>query len=388
MIAAGAGLSTAADPEAAAEEAAAAAARRLGGARPSLAAAFASPHHAEGADRLLARVHDVAAPEAVIGCIGEAVLGGRREVERAPALSVWMAAFPGPAATFHLEVLRTAERSVVAGWPPGGEGRVHLLVCDPYTFPADPWLRALEAEEPGAVVIGGMASGGEPGGTRLFVDRAVVTEGAVGVRLPAGVAVRPLVSQGCRPIGESYTVTRAEDNILHELGGRPPLERIRELYASASPHERALMASGLHIGRAIDEYKPELGRGDFLIRGVVGADESSGAIAVGDAIEVGETVRFHIRDADSAGEDLRHLLAGAAAGASAALLFTCNGRGSRLFPVPDHDATAVSDALGDPPLAGFFCAGELGPVGGRNFVHGFTASLAIFDVDPAGRPAG
>ena len=143
------------------------------------------------------------------------------------------------------------------------------------------------------------------------------------------------------------------------------------------PEDRELLGRGLHVGRVIDEYKAEPGRGDFLVRGVVGVDQQSGAMAVGDEIEVGETIRFHVRDADSADEDLRTLLERETEPAAGALLFTCNGRGSRLFSVPDHDASLVSKMLGGLPLAGFNCAGEIGPVGGKNFLHGFTASIAL-----------
>jgi small ligand-binding sensory domain FIST len=223
--------------------------------------------------------------------------------------------------------------------------------------------------------MGGMASGGiEPGDTRLFLDDRVVETGAVGARVP-GIRIRALVSQGCRAIGNVYAVTRAEGNVIHELGGRPPLQRLQELVETLPPGDRELVGRGLNVGRVIDEYKAELERGDFLIRGVLGVDPQSGALAVGDKIEVGETIQFHVRDAATADEDLRTLLEREAEPAAGALLFTCNGRGSRLFSVPNHDASLVSEKLGGLPLAGFNCAGEIGPVGGKNFLHGFTASI-------------
>jgi small ligand-binding sensory domain FIST len=210
------------------------------------------------------------------------------------------------------------------------------------------------------------------------LDTEVRNGGAVGAVLSGGVVVRPLVSQGCRPVGSPATVTRADRNVIIELGGQTPLERIRDMFGAADPAERALMQQGLHIGRVIDEYKTEFRRGDFLIRSVMGADPESGAVAVGDYVEVGETVQFHVRDAGSADEDLKTMLATVAQPPAGALLFTCNGRGTYLFGVPDHDARAVQASFGRLPLAGLFCAGEIGPVGGRNFLHGFTASLALF----------
>jgi small ligand-binding sensory domain FIST len=254
----------------------------------------------------------------------------------------------------------------------------YLLIGDPFSFPTDLLLRHVNDRVPETVVMGGMASGGtEPGDTRLFLDDHVVDAGAVGVRMP-GIGIRALVSQGCRPIGNAYTVTSADRNVIHQLGGLPPLQRLQELVEALSPEDRELLGQGLHVGRVIDEYKAEPERGDFLIRGVVGVDPQTGALAVGDGIEVGETIRFHVRDAATADEDLRTLLERETQPADGALLFTCNGRGSRLFSVPDHDASLVSQKLGGLPLAGFNCAGEIGPVGGKNFLHGFTASIALF----------
>jgi small ligand-binding sensory domain FIST len=384
----GAGLSTASDSRSAAIEAALAAREGLSGGPASLAFVFVSPHHAGAAAEVLEGVHEAAAPGHLIGCVGEAVVGGSHEVEQQPAISVWLGDLPGEIETFHMEFVRTGPAGVFAGWrfegdEPGGPVPLHVMICDPFTFPADLLLAHLNADVPGAIVVGGMASGAPaPGGTTLFEGDRIHREGAVGVRFSAAVAVRTLVSQGCRPIGRSFVVTRAEENLVLELAGRPPLERLRETVASLSRPDRELVSNGLHVGRVIDEYKAEQGQGDFLIRGVIGADPSTGTIAVGDRLEVGETVQFHVRDAASADEELRSLLEGMQRELSGppvgALLFTCNGRGSRMFSQPDHDATLVTATFGDAPLAGFFCAGELGPVGGKNFLHGFTASLAVF----------
>jgi small ligand-binding sensory domain FIST len=177
-------------------------------------------------------------------------------------------------------------------------------------------------------------------------------------------------------------VTRAERNVIYELAGEPALERLLEMVKDGMPERDVrLINQGLHMGLVIDEHQIDFGRGDFLVRNVLGADQSNGAIAVGDVVDIGTTVQFQVRDAESADEDLRQLLE--ARQADGALLFTCNGRGTRLFPEPDHDAQVVAELLDEPPLAGFFAAGELGPVGGRNFLHSFTASLALFE-DPPG----
>jgi small ligand-binding sensory domain FIST len=390
---AGAGLSTLEDAGSAAALASRAAKEALGDAPAGLALLFASPHHAEDARVVLEAVHDTVGPSALIGCVGEAIVGGAREIEGQPAVSVWVAAIH-ECETFHMEFVRTSAGGAFAGWrfepPSGAPGPpAHLMIADPFTFPVDLLLRHLNETVPGTAVVGGMASGGRSSGeTILFRDRAIHHEGAVGVRLPANVSLHTLVSQGCRPIGRTFVVTRAEENVVFELAGRPPLERLRETVGALARPDRELVSNGLHIGRVIDEYKTEFGLGDFLVRGVMGADPESGAVAVGDVIEVGETVQFHVRDAATADEELRSLLQRVAGGLrgppAGVLLFTCNGRGSRMFPTPDHDASLVSEFLGGAPTAGFFCAGELGPVGGKNFLHGFTASLAVFVDEPSG----
>jgi small ligand-binding sensory domain FIST len=189
--------------------------------------------------------------------------------------------------------------------------------------------------------------------------------------------VAAVVSQGCRPIGDPFTVTRSERNVIYELAGRPALERLNDIIAGATPDDRQLLQQGIHLGVVVDESRDAFSRGDFLIRNVLGADRGVGAIAVGDDVPIGAVVQFQVRDADSADEDLRELL-GDRTG-SAALVFTCNGRGTNLFGDPHHDAEAVSTAVDGAATAGMFCAGEIGPIGGRSHLHGFTASVVLFD---------
>jgi small ligand-binding sensory domain FIST len=383
-VKAGAALVLAADPEEAGRRAACEARAALGPASPSFGVLFASADFLGSAAALLAAVTEHAGPVPLIGCVADAVVGGAREVESGPAVSLWLAAELGRVETFAMEYVRTPSGGAIAGYrfEPGQPG-VHLMICDPFTFPADDLLGHLNEHVPGAVVMGGMASGGlDRRQSRLFLDGRVLSQGAVGAHLPEA-EVHTLVSQGCRPVGDPYTITAAQGNIIHELGGRPPVERLQELAAALSARDRELLTSGLHVGMVINEYQAERRQGDFLIRGVIAADQESGAIAVGDQVEVGQTLQFQVRDASSADEDLRRMLEreadalgdGRAAGA---LLFTCNGRGSRLFAEPDHDAGLLARLVGHMPVAGSSCAGELGPVGGRNYLHGFTASIALF----------
>jgi small ligand-binding sensory domain FIST len=387
-VKAGGALILTADPGVAATRAVAQATEALGDASASLGVLFASAHFLGAADTLVTAISNALGRLPLIGCVGEAVAGGAREIESEPAVSLWLGADLGPVETFAMEYIRTPSGGAYAGYlfPREPEG-AHLLICDPFTFPADGLLAHLNEQVPGAVVMGGMASAAlQPRQSQLFLDGRVLSAGAVGVHLP-GAEVHPMVAQGCRPIGDAYIITRADGNVIHELGGRPPLVRLREMAAALPSRDTELLAQGLQLGVVIDEYRADPGQGDFLIRGVVGADPDSGAIAVGDQIQVGQTVQFHVRDAQSADEDLRRALEreSAALGGrrpAGALLFTCNGRGSRLFTEPDHDAGLIAATLGDIPVAGFFCAGELGPVGGQNFLHTFTASIALFP-DPA-----
>jgi len=389
-VKAGGALVLTADPREAAAQAVDQAARALGDTTPALAVLFASAHFLSAAADLLAAMSNALGPLPLIGCVGQAVAGGAREIESEPAVSLWLGAGLGPVETFAMEYLRTPSGGAFGGYLFPGEPRgTHLLIADPYTFPPDGLLAHLNDKSPGAVVMGGMASAAlGPRQSRLFLDDRVLSAGAVGVHLP-NAQIHPLVAQGCRPIGDAYIITGAEGSVIRELGGRPPLTRLREMAAALPARDQELLARGLQLGVVIDEYRTEPGQGDFLVRGVVGADPDSGAIAVGDQIQVGQTVQFHVRDAESADEDLRRALERESKALdgrrlAGALLFTCNGRGSRLFAGPDHDAGLIAATLGDIPLAGFFCAGELGPVGGQNFLHTFTASIALFPAQEAG----
>lgn len=345
---------------------------------PDLALLFVTPPHAGALEDAARAVREMLSPGALLGCAAVSVVGGGREVEQSPGVSLW-AGRTGAVTPFHLTVVETPDGQTVTGWPDEipDDPSALLLLPDPFSFPVDSFLARLDQDQPGLPVVGGMASAARgPGGNRLVIGDQVVRAGAVGAFLPPSLRVSTVVSQGCRPVGTPYAVTRAEDNIVYELGGRSALERLQEVAAAASEADRRLLAQFIHIGRVIDERKVDFERGDFLIRNVLGADPRAGAIMVNDVVEVGSTLQFQVRDAASAGEDLSHLMRGRTS--DAALLFTCNGRGSHMFPTPDHDASVVSESLAGAPLAGMFCAGELGPIGGRNFVHGFTASVVLF----------
>jgi small ligand-binding sensory domain FIST len=345
---------------------------------PDLALLFVTPHHGGALEDAAAAVRSTLRPGTLLGSAAVAVAGNGREVEDGPGVSLWAGCFE-PVVPVRLEAHPGPEGPTVSGLPDQLPfvPQALVLLADPFSFPADALFALLADRHPGLPVVGGMASAARgPGGNRLALDGDVVTSGAVGAFVGPGVRLTTVVSQGCRPIGQPLVVTNAERSVIKELAGQPPLERLVEQAKALPERDVRLINRGLHMGKVIDEHKLEFGRGDFLIRNVLGADQSTGAMQIGDEMEVGATVQFQVRDAESADEDLRSLLDGHAA--DGALLFTCNGRGTNLFPGPDHDASVLADLLGSPPAAGFFAAGELGPVGGRNFLHGFTASVLLF----------
>jgi small ligand-binding sensory domain FIST len=359
---------------------------QLDGEPPDLVVVFASPHFVGALEDMTAALRTLLEPGVLLGMTALAVIGGAVEAELVPALSVWAASLDGAVTPVGLRMVDTPRGPALSGWPapepggpdPAGDARTLLLLVDPFTFPVEGFFAHLADAHPELQVIGGMASAAPgPGGNRLALDGALHHEGAVGVLLDASSPVQAVVSQGCRPVGSAYIVTSAHENVIEELGGAPALERLAEVAATLPEDERSLLTQGLQIGIVVDEHQAEFTRGDFLVRGVLGASKADGSITVGATVEVGRTVQFQVRDAVAADEDLTEMLAGRSA--RGALLFACTGRGEALFGVPNHDAEAVEDLLGPLPVAGAFCAGELGPVGGRNEVHTFTASLALFD---------
>ena len=345
---------------------------------PDVAVLFVTPPHLGALEDIAAAVQTLLDPTAFIGATAVAVLGGDRGVEDGPGLALWAGRLAGSVTPVHLTVEQSEDGWQLDGLPAealDGAGSL-VLVADPFTVPVSELLQRLRSSHPGLPVIGGLASAARgPGGNRLVIGGRVTAHGAVGLVLDAAASPSTVVSQGCRPIGQPFTVTDAERQIVKELAGRPALERLVETVESLDPVDRALAAQGLLCGIVIDERNLDHGRGDFLVRGLIGADRDAGALAVAGEVPVGATIQFQVRDAATVGEDLTALLAGHEA--AGALVFTCNGRGTEMFGDAHHDATIVHDLLGG-AVAGMFCAGEVGPIAGRNALHGFTASMALF----------
>jgi small ligand-binding sensory domain FIST len=380
----GAGLSTELDPREGAIAAATDAGSGLGGDACDLAIVFASGSHLAAPEATLEGVHEALCPGGLVGCGAGGVLGGGREIEDGTAVSVLALSLDaGRAEPFRALARPVDDGLVIEGLPSlaGADGVV--LVPDPYSFPTDAILADLRDRAPGVPVIGGVSSARTlDGAGALFYGDEVAEEGAVGLRLE-GVETLPCVSQGAAPIGPELEITAAEGHVIRELEGKPALERLREVIVDLDEHERAMIGGGLLVGLGVDFDTPDHRQHDFLVRSLLGADPKAGTVALGARVRPGQAIRLHARDAASADEDLREALelrreALGGRPPAGALVFTCNGRGAQMFGEPDHDAAVLERALAGAPAAGFFAAGEIGPVGGENFLHGFTATMAIF----------
>jgi small ligand-binding sensory domain FIST len=360
-----------------------------GGPPADLLLLFASPHHGEEIGRLRDAVASVVAARHVVGCVASGVIAERAEIERGPAAVAVAIALDGARIEpFHLELEETGPGEAklnglaldVATDPELDAG---LLFADPYSFPVDWFLDASNDRLPGFRWIGGIAAaGGMPGSTRLLVEDRVETSGAVGARIGGALEIATVVSQGCRPVGRHYVITKGSENLIEELSGVPALEQLQQLLGELPEADRDLLRRSLHVGRTTNEYKSRFERGDLLARSVIGIDQERRALAINDFVRRGQSIQFLVRDPDSARDDLRELLVAArddsdGVNAEVALLFSCNGRGARLFGTSNHDVEQVGEVMRVPAVAGFFAAGEIGPVGGRNYLHGFTASVAL-----------
>src|SRR3954471_13063573 len=383
----GDGLAIDADLSRAATRAARHALEPLGGRTPDLACVFVSGSDPEA----VAVAGEVAAITTgaanVIGCSAPGVLGSDGAAESASAVSVWCALLPDVRIrAFHLEVMPAEAGMAVVGMPERkADDVVAILLADPWSFPVDGFVERSNEALAGLPIVGGLAGGLRGrGSTRLFLGGESVDRGAVGVVLSGPVGARTLVSQGCRPVGPAMTVTASDGNVVLELAGVPARRKLEEILADLDPADQALASTGLQIGIAIDEYAEEHEQGDFLVRGIAGLDEHRHGLVVGDLVPVGRTVRFQLRDATTADTDLRESLerfreTSTLDTVEGALVFSCNGRGAALFASADHDVDVVREGLAaSAGVAGFFAAGEIGPVGGRNHVHGLTAAIVAF----------
>jgi small ligand-binding sensory domain FIST len=367
----------------------------LGGAAPDLLIAFVSAEHEDSYGRLpeLARASRAGT---IVGCSAGGVIGAGHEIERNPGVALIGAILPGVhVTTVHLETdaLPPLERrddwtALLRAPAAAADDEPHvLLLADPFTADVERLLAGLDRHFPSGRKVGGLASGGtEPGASALFQGGTLHRSGVVAVTLAGDVALETIVAQGCRPIGEPMFVTGAHGNLLRALDGEPAGRVLRRLYERLEGRDKELFRDSLFMGMVMRESRETYRQGDFLIRNIVGLDAASGSLVIGASLQEGTIVQFHLRDATTSADDLealltRHAAAGAPAPAGA-LLFSCLGRGAHLYGRPDHDSEALRRHVGDVPLGGFFCNGEIGPVQGTTFLHGYTSSFALFSPRP------
>lgn len=363
---------------------------QLGDCRPDLVVAFVSPHHAAGFDRVPALVAESFPGALLLGCSGGGVIGGGREIEQHPGVSLTAAFLPGVALTpFHVanEALPAPDAEPET-WSrylgvDQADASQFVVLSDPFSFDVESLIRGLDRAYAGSTTVGGIASGGRTAGSNaLFLGERVHRGGAVGVALSGNVAVDAVVAQGCRPVGDPMFVTGCERNLIRALDDRSPLAVLQELHDRLAPRDRQLARHSLFLGIVMKEDRQQYGQGDFLIRNLIGIDQSSGALAIGALIDSNAIVQFHLRDAETSAQDLEQLLErqrrADPSAPAAALLFSCLGRGEFLYGRPDHDSELFRRHFGDVPIGGFFCNGEIGPVHGSTFLHGYTSAFALF----------
>jgi small ligand-binding sensory domain FIST len=375
-----------ADPVAAVEQAASGVRRDLGPGAIDLVVAFFTRELATPAEALGETLQRALTPACRVGVSGGAVVSGDREIDRGPALVLLAGRLPGvEVKPFILEpsswgVAIDDPLEFARHTPSLEKAELVMLFGDPFSLDVERVLQAFNRHAPGVRVVGGMASAGtRPHANLLVLNDWAAHEGGVGVALAGDLRADVVVSQGCRPIGPPLAITRAEQNFILELDGMPALERAEQVLRALPESEHPHLEHGLYVGR-LARAREESGRGDYLIRNLLGADRDRGALAVGDRVTEKEQVRLHVRDAGIAIEDLEMLLSPQAfdTKAQAALMFSCNGRGRAFFGSPHRDSATLQSALGGGvPAAGFFAAGEIGPVGEKNYLHGQTASIAI-----------
>jgi small ligand-binding sensory domain FIST len=362
----------------------------LGG-PPDLTFVFVSDHHRSGFDSLPARLLLHLGGGSLIGCSASGVIGDDKEVEFQPSLSLISARLPDAALdAWHIDVgdlgpgTAHSDRCAALAWHVGAEPAQFIILADPFTFPAEQLLHSLEAGFPSAVIAGGLASGTQaPGETALFLNDTTHRSGALILSLAGNLEMGTAVAQGCRPIGDPMFITALDGSAILELDGQSPLQLLNRLYVGSDEQDRALMQHALFMGVAMRPEDTEYDRGDFLIRNLVGADQESGAIGVAAELYIKQVVQFHLRDAETSASDLDQVLTRTRdsyrpAPPAGAVIFSCTGRGEGLYGRSGHDSATFHRLLGRVPLGGFFCNGEIGPVEGKTFLHGYTSAFALF----------
>jgi small ligand-binding sensory domain FIST len=356
----------------------------------SLGLIFLHPRLFGEARQILELIQVHARVPLLAGCSSTGLIAGNEESEGAAGIALGLYHLPsanlrpyyfrqenleestGPG-YWHMETGLTPEQT--NGW---------LVFADPFNMDTEGWLQSWDEAYKPLPVLGGLATGNHPDQqTQVYLNGNVYGEGGVAISVGGSVSLAGVISQGCTPIGQPWTITKAEGNFIQEIGNRPAYQVLEETVSLLSPADQIKSRGNLFIGLVVNEYLEEFHRGDFLIRNLIGADPKSGILAVGAFPRTGQTIQFQRRDAEASSEDMTALLKHAreqlqGKSAYGGCLCSCNGRGRRLFGKSNHDASHVQAEFGSIGLAGFFCNGEIGPVGEKSFLHGYTASLALF----------
>lgn len=361
------------------------------GAAPDLAILFLSPHYLRFYQQIPSRLLNLVRPKLFVGCSAGGIIGGGREVEQKPALSLTGAILPEvELVPFHvsndalpdMDARPKTWQDLVKVSPE--KQPQFILFSDPFSMDVDKFAMGLDYAFPKSVKVGGLASSARaPGENILFLNQNIYREGLVGAALSGNLRLHSIVAQGCRPIGEAMIITGCEQNLLLELDQKPPMKILEELYETLPTRDQQLLRTSLFLGFVMDPTRTSLSRGDFLIRNIIGADPERGVLAVGTELRQGQTVQFHLRDAQTSAEDLELMLSRFTANkenknVKGALLFSCMGRGIYLYGTADHDTKLFQKKIGNIPLGGFFCNGEIGPVNHTTYIHGYTSCFALF----------
>ena len=356
----------------------------------SLGLVFMSPAffpHARQTLEIL-RVH--ARIPLLAGCSSTGLIAGANEIESASGFVLALYSLPGAELKgFRFTQKQVEEAGAAAYWPveTGVEPKNTngwLVFIDPFHLDAESWLRSWNETYAPLPALGGLASGVlSDQTTQVYLNGDVFEDGGVAISVGGGVRLASVISQGCTPIGETWTLTRVEHNLIRQIANRPAYAVLAETFQKLPPAEQQKARGNLFIGLVVNEYLEDFHRGDFLVRNLIGGDPNSGVLAVGAMPRAGQTMQFQRRDAAAATEDMNELLARVKRQLTDTTIYggclcSCNGRGQSLFRRPNHDAEMVQQRLGPVGLTGFFCNGEIGPIGERNFLHGYTASLALF----------
>ncbi|MGZ4987225.1 MAG: FIST signal transduction protein [Limisphaerales bacterium] len=356
----------------------------------SLGMLFMTPDYFKDAEQILELLRVHAQIPLLIGCSSTSLIVDSAELEDKAGIVLALYALPDAklrAVRFTQEQLEEASSpgywqmetgitpEQVNGW---------LVFADPFHLDAETWLRSWNDSYAPKPILGGLASGDmNAQTTQIYLNGEVFEEGGIALAVGDDVELRSVISQGCTPIGQTWTITKAEANFIHEIGNRPAYQVLAETFETLPKADQQKARGNLFIGLVVDEYLEDFHRGDFLIRNILGGDPSSGSLAVGAFPRLGQTVQFQRRDATAASQDLHVLLERLKEQIGnhtvyGGCLCCCNGRGERLFGEPSHDASLIQEKVGPVQLAGFFCNGEIGPIGDKNFLHGYTAALALF----------